>query len=119
VEDGGHLHLLWYPEKVVIPGVHPEDKIDATCKGDLAGMFTLDEQSKKSGIYDAGKADDRPGGHLQELPRRDVHGGELHARNLVDRRGLFIRTYTFDKNQARPKVLTATGAAVLQNPAKQ
>jgi hypothetical protein len=30
--------------------------------------------------------------------------------------GLFIRTHTFDKNQARPKALTATGQAVLQNP---
>ena len=45
----------WYPEGVIIPGVQPEDKIDATYKGDLAGMFKTDEQSKKTGIYDAAK----------------------------------------------------------------
>lgn len=30
--------------------------------------------------------------------------------------GLFIRTHTFNKNQARPKAQMATGQAVLQNP---
>jgi len=29
---------------------------------------------------------------------------------------LFTRTPTFDRNQARPKALTATGEAILQNP---
>ena len=36
----------WYPDKAIIPGVHPEDKIDAEYKGDLAGMFKLDEQEE-------------------------------------------------------------------------
>jgi hypothetical protein len=45
----------WYPEHAIIPGVHAEDKIDATYKGDLAGMFKLDEISKQNGFYDAGK----------------------------------------------------------------
>jgi hypothetical protein len=45
----------WYPDHVVIPGVHPEDKIDAVYKGDLAGMFKLDDISKQKGFYDAGK----------------------------------------------------------------
>jgi hypothetical protein len=45
----------WYPEHVVIPGVQPEDKIDAVYKGDLAGMFRLDEVSKQGGFYDSGK----------------------------------------------------------------
>jgi len=45
----------WYPEGVVIPGVQPEDKIDAAYEGDLKGMFKTDEQSKKTGIYDAAK----------------------------------------------------------------
>ncbi len=45
----------WYPEHVVIPGVQPEDKIDAVYKGDLAGAFILDDKAKSSGIYEAGK----------------------------------------------------------------
>ena len=45
----------WYPEHVVIPGVQPEDKIDAVYKGDLAGMFRLDDVSKQGGFFDSGK----------------------------------------------------------------
>lgn len=45
----------WYPEHVVIPGVQPEDKIDAAHKGDLAGMFIMDDKAKNSGVYEAGK----------------------------------------------------------------
>lgn len=45
----------WYPEHVVIPGVQPEDKIDAEYKGDLAGMFKIDEKAKNSGIYESAK----------------------------------------------------------------
>ena len=33
--------------------------------------------------------------------------------------GLFIRTHTFNKDQARPKALTATGEPVFQNPPKK
>jgi predicted CXXCH cytochrome family protein len=45
----------WYPSEVVIPGVHPEDKIDAAYDGDLKGMFRLDDVSKAGGFYDSGK----------------------------------------------------------------
>lgn len=45
----------WYPEKAIIPGVHPEDKIDAEYKGDLKGMFIVDEISRKNGVYEEGK----------------------------------------------------------------
>ena len=45
----------WYPEHVIIPGVQPEDKIDAVYKGDLAGMFIMDDKAKSSGVYEAGK----------------------------------------------------------------
>ena len=45
----------WYPEHQIIPGVQAEDKIDAVYKGDLAGMFKLDEISKQQGFYDGGK----------------------------------------------------------------
>ena len=45
----------WYPEQVIIPGVQPEDKIDAVYKGDLAGMFKLDDIAKQNGFFDGGK----------------------------------------------------------------
>lgn len=45
----------WYPEHQIIPGVQPEDKIDTVYKGDLAGMFKLDEISKQTGFYDGAK----------------------------------------------------------------
>jgi hypothetical protein len=140
----------WYPEKAIIPGVHPEDKIDATYKGDLAGMFKLDDQSKKSGIYDAGKHHQQYQEYLQSKHYKSnvascsdchsSHGGTKPmivaantCRNCHDASftvekympgtastaaGLFIRTHTFDKNQARPKTLTATGEPVLLYPAK-
>jgi Cytochrome c554 and c-prime len=46
----------WYPDKVLMPGVHPEDVLTAENKGtDLANAFWLDEQSTASGLYDARK----------------------------------------------------------------
>lgn len=45
----------WYPEHQIIPGVQAEDKIDAVYKGDLGGMFKLDEISKQNGFYDSAK----------------------------------------------------------------
>ncbi len=45
----------WYPEHVVLPGIQAEDKIDAEYKGDLKGMFLLDNISKAAGVYEAGK----------------------------------------------------------------
>lgn len=45
----------WYPEEAIIPGVHPEDKIDAEYKGDLKGMFIVDDISKANGVYEEGK----------------------------------------------------------------
>ena len=45
----------WYPEGVVIPGVQPEDPFNKEYAGDLKGLFILDEQAMKSGVYDSGK----------------------------------------------------------------
>jgi len=45
----------WYPEHQIIPGVQPEDKIDTVYKGDLGGMFKLDEISKQNGFFDGAK----------------------------------------------------------------
>ncbi len=45
----------WYTDHAIIPGVHAEDKIDATYKGDLAGMMKVDDVAKAGGFYDAAK----------------------------------------------------------------
>jgi len=45
----------WYPEEAVIPGVHPEDKIDAAYGGDLKGMMIVDDAAKAQGFYDGAK----------------------------------------------------------------
>ena len=64
----------WYPEHVVIPGVQPEDKIDVEYKGDLKGMFLLDNVSKAAGVYEAGKHHEE----YQEMIQSKHHkSGEL------------------------------------------
>jgi hypothetical protein len=64
----------WYPAHVVIPGVQPEDKIDAEYKGDLKGMFLLDNVSKAAGVYEAGKHHEE----YQEMIQSKHHkSGEL------------------------------------------
>lgn len=140
----------WYPDKAIIPGVHPEDKIDAEYKGDLAGMFKLDDQSKKTGTYDAGKHHQQYQEYLQSKHYKgnvascsdchSSHGGskpmivaadtckQCHDASYTVEKympgtgqtatGLFIRTHTFNKDQARPKVLTATGEPVFYNAPK-
>lgn len=45
----------WYPEKVTIPGVQPDDPFDKEYTGDLKGIFILDDLAKKTGYYDSGK----------------------------------------------------------------
>jgi formate-dependent nitrite reductase cytochrome c552 subunit len=45
----------WYPEHVVIPGVQPEDKVDAEYAGDLKGLFVQDNAAKATGVYPAAK----------------------------------------------------------------
>lgn len=55
----------WYPEHVVLPGIQPEDKIDAEYKGDLKGMFIVDNVSKKNGVYEEGKHHQEYQGFIQ------------------------------------------------------
>lgn len=46
----------WYPDKLLAPGVHPEDTLTAENKGtDLFNAFWQDAQSTSSGLYDARK----------------------------------------------------------------
>jgi nitrate/TMAO reductase-like tetraheme cytochrome c subunit len=138
----------WYPEGMVVPGVQAEDKIDATYKGDLAGMFKLDDQSKSTGIYDAGKHHQQYQEYLQSKHYKgnlascsDCHSSHAGAKPMIVAKdtckgchdasytvekympgtgqtaaGLFIKTHTFNKAQARPPALTASGDPVYQNP---
>lgn len=46
----------WYPDKMLIPGVNPAQPVSKDYpKTDLANAFWLDEQSQKSGLFDARK----------------------------------------------------------------
>ncbi len=140
----------WYPEHVIIPGVQPEDKIDAVYKGDLAGMFKLDEQSKATGVYDAGKHHQQyqeylQSGHYKAAKEKDrMSCNACHSAHVTDAKpkpivaketckschdasytvekympgtgqtalGLFVRTHTFNKGQARPPQKTVSGEPI-------
>jgi hypothetical protein len=64
----------WYPEHLIAPGIHPEDKIDAEYKGDLKGMFVVDEVSKARGIYEEAKHHQEYQGFIQS---KHYQGGEM------------------------------------------
>ncbi|MBI5440347.1 MAG: hypothetical protein HY900_03950 [Deltaproteobacteria bacterium] len=64
----------WYPEHLIAPGIQPEDKIDTEYKGDLKGMFLVDEVSKARGIYEEGKHHQEYQGLLQS---KHYKGGEM------------------------------------------
>ncbi len=93
----------WYPDKAVIPGVHPEDRIDATYKGDLAGMFKLDEQSKKTGIYDAGK-------HHQQY-QEYLQSKHYKAANEKDRMSCSA-CHSSHATEAKPKLVKAADTCI-------
>jgi cytochrome c553 len=140
----------WYPEHVVIPGVQPEDKLDTVYKGDLAGMFKLDEQSKVTGSYDSAKhhqqyQDFLQSKHYTTAKEKDrLSCSTCHSAHATDAKpklivakdtckgchdasftvekympgtgqtaaGLFVRTHTFNKGQARPPQQTVAGEPV-------
>lgn len=55
----------WYPEELIVPGVHREDRIDAEYKGDLKGMFIVDDISRANGVYEEGKHHQEYQGFIQ------------------------------------------------------
>jgi len=55
----------WYPEHVSIPGVQPDKPFSAEYKGDLKGIFKLDDIAKQNGIYEEGKHHQQYQGFLQ------------------------------------------------------
>jgi hypothetical protein len=135
----------WYPDHVAIPVVNPKYPADKEWEaGDLKGLFKLDEQSKKTGIYDAAKHHQQYQEYLQSTHYKkdvascsDCHSSHsskdkpakvaadtcksagCHDASFTVEKympgtgqtaaGLFVRTHTFNKDQARPKTLTATG----------
>ncbi len=80
----------WYPDHVIIPGVQPEDRIDAEYKGDLKGMFLLDNVAKEAGVYEATKhhqeyqewlqSSHHKGGEMSCLTCHSPHAGKKTAR---------------------------------------
>jgi hypothetical protein len=99
----------WYPEHFVLPGVHPEDKIDAEYKGDLKGMFIVDDISKKNNVFEEGKHHQEYQGFIQSkhyksnvLGCNDCHtphaGKKIKAKVAADTcKGCHGDTYSVDK----------------------
>ncbi len=136
----------WYNAEAIIPGVHAEDRIDAAYKGDLAGMFKVDELAKAAGFYDSGKHHQQyqefvQSAHYQKqvmscsgchsahatkarpsgIVAKDSCAGCHDATFTVEKfmpatgqtaQGLFMRTHTFNKAQARPPQATASSDPV-------
>lgn len=131
----------WYPDKVLIPGVHAEDALTAENKGtDLAGAFALDEQTTKSGLFDERKHHQQYQGFIQSKHFKTnavtcsdchtphavtgkaavvasatctgCHGDKFDWQKVMPGTGqtalqLFVRTHTFNPEQARPSGMTA------------
>jgi predicted CXXCH cytochrome family protein len=104
----------WYPEHVVMPGIQPEDKIDVPYKGDLAGMFKLDDIAKNGGFYDSGKHHQEYQDYLQSSHYKtakdpdklscstchSAHATESKPKLIVSKdtcKGCHDATYTVDK----------------------
>ncbi len=64
----------WYPEHLIAPGIQPEDRIDAEYKGDLKGLFILDNVSKARGVYEEAKHHQEYQGFIQS---KHYKSGEL------------------------------------------
>jgi len=55
----------WYPNEVIIPCVQLSHSFDADYKGDLKGMFIVDDISKANGVYEEGKHHEEYQGFIQ------------------------------------------------------
>ena len=82
----------WYPEHAIMPGIQPEDKVDADYVGDLKGLFIKDEKSKEMGAYDSAKHHQEYQDFMQSkhykndiLSCVDCHGGN-HATKKAPRK---------------------------------
>lgn len=55
----------WYPTEVLIPGVQANRPFDAEYKGDLKGLFKVDDISKANGVYEEAKHHQQYQGFIQ------------------------------------------------------
>lgn len=55
----------WYPDEIIIPGVQPKHPFDAEYKGDLKGLFIVDDISRANGVYEEAKHHQEYQGFIQ------------------------------------------------------
>ena len=55
----------WYPDAVILPGMQPNHPFSAEYKGDLKGLFIIDDISKANGVYEEAKHHQEYQGFLQ------------------------------------------------------
>lgn len=55
----------WYPEQVVLPGVHPSERFDGAYGGEMQGMFRVDAFAKQNGIYEEARHHQQYQGFIQ------------------------------------------------------
>ncbi len=55
----------WYPDGVILPGMQPNHPFNAEYKGDLKGLFMLDDIAKANGVYEEAKHHQEYQGFLQ------------------------------------------------------
>jgi hypothetical protein len=81
----------WYPDRLLLVGIHPEDALTAENKGtDLFNAFWNDEQSKNSGLLDARKHHQQYQEHLQSKhAKSNVLGcSDCHSAHAVKGKGI-------------------------------
>jgi len=81
----------WYPDSVVIPGVHASRPFNAEYKGDLKGLFIVDALSKANGVYEEAKHHQEYQGFIQSKHYRTAGMGCMdchspHATNTMARK---------------------------------
>jgi predicted CXXCH cytochrome family protein len=99
----------WYPDHVIIPGVQPKHPFNAEYKGDLKGLFIVDDISKANGVYEEAKHHQEYQGFIQSKHYKTASMGCMdchspHATNKMakkDPKKVCIQchdeTYTYTK----------------------
>jgi predicted CXXCH cytochrome family protein len=99
----------WYPDHVIIPGVQPKHPFNAEYKGDLKGLFIVDDISRANGVYEEAKHHQEYQGFIQSkhyktagMACMDCHSP--HATNKMARKDptkiciqCHDETYTYTK----------------------
>jgi hypothetical protein len=112
----------WYPDKMLIPGVNPAQPVAKNYPNtDLNNAFWLDEQSQKSGLYDARKHHQEYQEFLQSkhakdkenpLSCSDCHSSHAVAgKALIDSRATCRECHTskYDADKIMPGTASTAG----------